>query len=76
MDESLALARNALQGAPEAIAHTKKVLDELWPSSFNQELDETLLHHLSARDSGEAREGVAAFLEKRGPKWQPKSTSQ
>ncbi len=76
MDESLALARTALQGAPEAIAHTKKVLDELWPSSFNQELDETLLHHLSARDSGEAREGVAAFLEKRSPKWQPKSAGR
>src|SRR5437870_1120319 len=58
---------------PAAIAQTKKVLDELWPSSFNHELDETLLHHLSARNSSEAREGVATFLEKRSPKWQPGS---
>ena len=76
MDEALVLARTALLGAPQAIASTKKVLDELWPSSFNQELDETLLHHLSARDSSEAREGVAAFLEKRNPNWQPKPTNK
>src|SRR5258706_9680045 len=73
MDEAMSLARTALQGGPQSIAQTKKVLDELWPSSFNHELDETLLHHLSARNSSEAREGVAAFLEKRNPKWQPGS---
>ena len=76
MDEALTLARTALQGAPQAIAHTKKVLDELWPSSFNHELDETLLHHLSARASSEVREGVAAFLEKRNPSWCPKSAGK
>jgi len=70
MEEAMSLARTTLQGGPQSIAQTKKVLDELWPSLFNQELDETLLHHLSARNSTEAREGVAAFLEKRTPKWQ------
>jgi methylglutaconyl-CoA hydratase len=73
MEEAMSLARTALQGGPQSIAQTKKVLDELWPSAFNHELDETLLHHLSARNSSEAREGVAAFLEKRTPKWQPGS---
>jgi len=73
MEEAMSLARTALQGGPQSIAQTKKVLDELWPSSFNHEMDETLLHHLSARNSSEAREGVAAFLEKRNPKWQPSS---
>src|SRR2546427_4862936 len=51
MEEAMSLARTALQGGPQSIAQTKKVLDELWPSSFNHELDETLLHHLSARNS-------------------------
>ncbi len=74
MDEAMTLARTALQGGPQSIAQTKKVLDGLWPSSFNHELDETLLHHLSARNSSEAREGVAGFLEKRNPRWQPGST--
>ncbi len=73
MPEAMSLARTVLQGGPQSIAQTKKVLDELWPSSFNHELDETLLHHLSARNSTEAREGLAAFLEKRSPNWQPGS---
>ena len=71
--EALALARAVLRGAPEAIAHTKEVLDELCPTSFNQELDQALLHHLSGRASSEASEGIAAFLEKRNPNWQPKT---
>jgi methylglutaconyl-CoA hydratase len=72
--ETLMLARKVLRGAPVAIAHTKKVLDELCPASFDQELDQALLHHLSGRASSEAGEGIAAFLEKRNPNWQPKST--
>ena len=76
MKETLALARTALLGAPQAIAHTKKVLDELWHSSFNHELDETLAHHLSARVSAEVREGVASFLEKRTPSWHPKAPAR
>src|ERR1041385_1183458 len=60
MEEAMSLARTALQGGPQSIAQTKKVLDELWPSSFNHELDVTLLHHLSARNSSEAREGVGS----------------
>ena len=73
--ETLALARQVLLGAPVAIAHTKKVLDELWPVSFNQELDQALLHHLSGRASTEAGEGIAAFLEKRDPNWYPKKST-
>ncbi len=75
MEESIALARTALRGAPGAIAHTKKLLDELWPSSLNQELDQALLHHLSGRESSEAGEGIAAFLEKRAPSWHRPGTS-
>src|SRR5580765_1263220 len=41
MDEAMSLARIALQGGPQAVSQTKKVLDEFWPSSFTQELDET-----------------------------------
>jgi len=74
--ETLALARKVLLGAPVAIANTKKVLDELCPASFDQELDQALLHHLSGRASSEAGEGIAAFLEKRAPNWQPKSAGQ
>jgi enoyl-CoA hydratase/carnithine racemase len=35
------------------------------------DLDRALKAHLEARDSGEAAEGIAAFREKRPPKWAP-----
>lgn len=58
-----------LQGAPEALAETKKLLGELWPSPLPRDLEAAHALHLAARNSTEAREGVAAFLEKRAPAW-------
>ena len=58
-----------LQGAPAALAETKKLLADLWPSPIAHDLEAAHEFHLSARNSAEAKEGVAAFLEKRAPKW-------
>ena len=58
-----------LQGAPDALAETKKLLLALWPSPLAHDLDAAHAHHLAARDSDEAKEGVAAFIEKRAPQW-------
>jgi enoyl-CoA hydratase/carnithine racemase len=33
------------------------------------DVDRALRYHLEARASAEAKEGIAAFLEKRPPKW-------
>ena len=57
------------QGAPDALADTKKLLLELWPAPLARDLEAAHDYHLSARNSPEAREGVAAFLEKRAPSW-------
>lgn len=59
-----------LQGGPEAIAETKRLLLELWPNPLPKDLAAAHEFHLTARNSAEAREGVAAFNEKRAPKWQ------
>jgi methylglutaconyl-CoA hydratase len=68
LDESAAaLAAEACRGAPGAIARTKTLLDQLDPIA--PLLDHALEFHLLARNSDEAREGVAAFLEKRPPRW-------
>jgi enoyl-CoA hydratase/carnithine racemase len=58
-----------LQGAPEALAQTKKLVGELWSSSVKEDVDLALKYHIQARGSDEAREGIAAFNEKRSPKW-------
>lgn len=69
--EVSSLVSSLLQGAPEAVAETKKLLAELWPVSVPADLDRALAFHLKARNSAEAKEGVAAFREKRPPNWAP-----
>jgi methylglutaconyl-CoA hydratase len=68
-DDSMELARQACKGAPGAIARTKRLLDDLAPRPIAEDLSRALKYHLEARESSEAAEGVAAFLEHREPRW-------
>src|SRR6058998_2691635 len=63
MSEALKFAESALQGAPGALAKTKRLIEELWWRSVKQDVDLTLKYHMQARESAEAREGIAAFTE-------------
>ena len=63
------IAAAVLQGAPGALANAKRLLEQLWPTSVKQDIEAALAHHMQARESAEAKEGVAAFLEKRPPNW-------
>jgi methylglutaconyl-CoA hydratase len=63
------IATAILQGAPAAITNSKRLMDELWSSSVAADIALALRHHMEARESDEAKEGIAAFLEKRPPKW-------
>jgi len=69
MSEALKFAESVLQGAPGAVKQTKRLIDELWWRSVKQDVDLALKHHMEARESAEAREGIAAFNEKRKPNW-------
>jgi methylglutaconyl-CoA hydratase len=69
MSESQKFATSALQGAPSALAQTKRLIEELWWRSVKDDVDLALKYHLQARESDEALEGIAAFNEKRKPKW-------
>jgi methylglutaconyl-CoA hydratase len=69
MAEALNIAESVLQGAPGALTQTKRLIDELWWRSVKQDINLALKYHLEARESAEAREGIAAFNEKRKPKW-------
>jgi methylglutaconyl-CoA hydratase len=73
MESAMELAREALKGAPGAVARSKKLLDELSPRPIALELRRALDYHLTARSSPEAAEGVAAFLERRPPRWPARS---
>src|SRR6201997_5188977 len=69
MSEAQKFAESVLQGAPGALAQTKRLIDELCWRSVKEDVDLALKYHLQARESDEAREGIAAFNEKRKPKW-------
>lgn len=69
MDEARRLAAVAMKGAPLTAARTKRLLDALWPHSVSHDVKLAMDHHADARTSDEAREGMAAFLEKREPRW-------
>jgi len=69
MNDAQKFADSVLQGAPNAIAQTKRLIEELWATSAKQDVDRALTHHMRARESAEAREGIAAFNEKRKPNW-------
>ncbi len=63
------LTASILQNAPGALASSKRLLEELWSTSVQQDVDRALQHHMEARESPEAKEGIAAYLEKRLPNW-------
>src|SRR5438445_9061755 len=69
MSEAQKFADSVLQGAPNALTQTKKLIEELWSTPVQEDVDLALKHHMQARESAEAREGIAAFNEKRPPKW-------
>ena len=69
MSEAQKFADSVLQGAPGALAQTKRLIEELWWRSVKEDIDRALKYHMQARESSEAREGIAAFNEKRPPDW-------
>lgn len=68
-NETQRIVAAVLQGAPGALASTKKLIEALSSSSVQEDIERALRHHMEARESVEAREGIAAFLEKRLPNW-------
>ena len=69
MSEAQKFAESVLLGAPQALVQTKRLLEELWSTPVKDDVDLALKYHMEARESAEAREGIAAFNEQRPPKW-------
>lgn len=71
MPAALQTAAEVLQGGPEAVARTKQLLARLWPTPLSADLEQAMSIHLETRQSPEIQEGIAAFREKRPPRWAP-----
>lgn len=67
--EMTVLLTDLLKAAPGAQQRTKRVIDRTAPGDLVADLDAALADHMDARQSPEAAEGLAAFLEKREPSW-------
>jgi methylglutaconyl-CoA hydratase len=68
-NEAQKIAASVLQGAPGAITNSKRLMEALWSTPFRKDIELALSHHLQARESAEAKEGIAAYNEKRLPNW-------
>jgi methylglutaconyl-CoA hydratase len=64
--------RSILSGSPGALAITKQQLRACAAVDVLAQLKRAVAVSAQARETVEAREGLAAFLEKRTPNWQPK----
>ena len=70
LESSLNVARKILAGGPQAVRETKQLINRE-PATFDLESLQAL--HERIRHSAEAREGFAAFLDRREPNWCQKS---
>jgi 2-(1,2-epoxy-1,2-dihydrophenyl)acetyl-CoA isomerase len=68
--ETESLARSIAAGPPIAIAGIKKALTAAETNTLREQIDLESEHQLRAFASSDAGEGMAAFLEKRAPKFQ------
>jgi len=70
------LVHNVLSGSPAALRLTKEHLQRCSPTQVLENLQPSIRVSAQARETSDAREGLAAFLEKRKPAWQPDSQSE
>ncbi|NND98263.1 MAG: enoyl-CoA hydratase/isomerase family protein [Pirellulaceae bacterium] len=68
MEEVHWIAQTVCKGGPDAIRQTKELIRQVCGSNLNAIAD-TLSAHWKARTGEEAKEGLAAFRERRQPNW-------
>jgi 2-(1,2-epoxy-1,2-dihydrophenyl)acetyl-CoA isomerase len=69
VDETLALARRLAEGAPQAIAQTKALVEAAAASGFDAQLDRERAAFVAASGADAFREGITAFFERRAPRF-------
>lgn len=69
MDRARELAAALLDASPTAVARTKRFLLNFDDAAVRAELEAAIEANAAIRSTADFQEGIAAFLEKRAPKW-------
>ncbi|MCB1148788.1 MAG: enoyl-CoA hydratase/isomerase family protein, partial [Chlamydiia bacterium] len=65
------LAHAALESAPGAVSHLKRLIEEFQQKNLTNDLHHALAVHKVMRTHRESQEGISAFFEGRKPRWYP-----
>jgi methylglutaconyl-CoA hydratase len=69
MERAREVARSLIAASPTAVARAKKFLLDFDDAAIRAELETAIEANANIRSTPDFHEGVAAFLEKRAPKW-------
>jgi len=72
MDRARELAAQLIENSPISLTYTKRLLRERSATELDRELELAIEENARIRSTGDFREGLSAFLEKRKPVWQGK----
>ncbi len=68
-EEVMALATRLASGATQAYARAKRLLNQSFETPMKQHLDDEIAYFAECAKTDDFKEGVAAFIEKRAPKF-------
>ena len=71
MSRARELAATLSANSPESLARTKRLIRSYGAEEMDTRIESALQANAAIRQTADFREGVASFLEKRPPKWQP-----
>jgi methylglutaconyl-CoA hydratase len=70
LERARALAEELLAMSPTSLTYTKRLLHQFSDAEIEHDLELALQESARIRSTADFREGLAAFLEKRKPRWQ------
>ena len=68
-EEAIDMAQRLAEGAPTATAHIKSLVETVGVCDFNSQLDRERASFIECAATGQFREGISAFLERRSPRF-------